>query len=229
MQVSELADRADVPVATVKYYLREGLLPPGVTVSPRRAEYDDAHLRRLRILRLLREIGGVPVSALRRVMDALDDEGLPIHDVMTITADVIAAGPEPGQQDPDATAIVDSVLAAVGWDGIRPESVDRQRLASLVTLLNAPGPLGASVEVLSYYAGLADQLARIEIRMVDETRDRAALLEDMVSGSVVYGQVFILLRQLGHEHHHHRLTQAAAAPGPAASEAAQRPAARALS
>ncbi|WP_151082118.1 MerR family transcriptional regulator [Nocardioides cynanchi] len=207
MQVSELAARADVPVATVKYYLREGLLPPGETTAPRRAEYDESHVRRLRILRLLREIGGVPVSHLRQVMDALDDEDLPIHDVMTVTADVITAGPEPGSRDPASTQIVDAVLDAVGWDAIRPESVDRQRLESLVTLLNAPGPLGASVEVLSYYAGLADQLARTEITMIDESRDRADLLEDMVTGSVVYGQVFILLRQLGHEHHHARLTR----------------------
>jgi DNA-binding transcriptional MerR regulator len=55
MLVSELAERADVPLATVKYYLREGLLAPGETTGPRRAEYDDAHLRRLRVLRLLRE------------------------------------------------------------------------------------------------------------------------------------------------------------------------------
>jgi DNA-binding transcriptional MerR regulator len=73
MQVSELAERAGVPLATVKYYLREGLLPPGETTGPRRAEYDEAHLRRLRVLRLLREVGGVPVTSLRGVVEALDD------------------------------------------------------------------------------------------------------------------------------------------------------------
>jgi DNA-binding transcriptional MerR regulator len=218
--VSELAARADVPVATVKYYLREGLLNPGVATSPRRAEYDGSHLRRLRILRLLREIGGVPVSNLRRVVDALDDEALPVHDVMTLTADVITAGPEPGVQDPASREIVDQVLAGVGWDSIRPESLDRRRLASLVTLLNAPGPLGASVEVLGYYAGLADELARTEIGMVDDSRDRADLLEDMVTGSVVYGQVFSLLRQLGHEHHHAVATRSGGGEGP--RSAAQR-------
>jgi len=212
MLVSELADRADVPVATVKYYLREGLLPPGATIAPRRAEYDESHVRRLRILRLLREIGGVPVSSLRRVMDALDDEELPIHDVLTLTADVITAGPEPGETDARSTQIVDEVFDAVGWDGIRSESVDRQRLESLVSLLNSPGPLGTSAQVLGYYAGLADQLARTEIKMIDESRDRADLLEDMVTGSVVYGQVFILLRQLGHEHHHAKLTHESAEP-----------------
>jgi len=84
-----------------------------------------------------------------------------------------------------------------------------QRLASLVSMLNGPGPLGASVEVLTFYAGIADELARAEIAMVDHSADREQLLEQMVTGSVVYGQVFGLLRQLGHEHHHALVTQAA--------------------
>jgi len=204
--VSELAERADMPLATVKYYLREGLLQPGHVTGPRRAEYDESHVRRLRILRLLREVGGVPVTNLRLVIDALDDETMPIHEVMTLTADVISAGPEPGEQDPASLAIVDEVVAAAGWDGLRPESVDRLRLAALVSMLNGPGMLGADVEVLGYYAGLADQLARTEIALVDPTRDRASLLEDMVTGSIVYGQVFTLLRQMGHEHHHSHVT-----------------------
>jgi DNA-binding transcriptional MerR regulator len=202
MLVSELAERAEVPLATVKYYLREGLLPAGEMTGPRRAEYAEAHLRRLRVLRLLREVGGVPVTSLRQVVDALDDEELPVHQVMTLVADVIAASPEPDQQDPTSLDVVDEVLSRVGWDRVRPESLDRQRLAGLVTLLNGPGPLGASVEVLSFYAGVADQLSRAEIGLVDRTTDRAQLLEQMVTGSVVYGQVFGLLRQLGHEHHH---------------------------
>jgi hypothetical protein len=103
---------------------------------------------------------------------------------------------------PQRPHVVDEVLTAIGWDGVRVESMDRLRLAALVSLLNGPGPLGASVEVLTFYAGVADQLARAEVALVDNTVERPELLEQMVTGSVVYGQVFELLRQLGHEHHH---------------------------
>jgi DNA-binding transcriptional MerR regulator len=209
MLVSELAERADVPLATVKYYLREGLLPAGQTTGPRRAEYGQEHLRRLRVLRLLREIGGVPVTSLRQVADALDDDSLPVHDVMTLVADVITAGPSI-DADTSSLAVVDDVLAVVGWDGVRPESMDRLRLAALVSLLNGPGPLGADVEVLSFYAGLADHLARAEVALVDHATERQELLEQMVTGSVVYGRIFELLRQLGHEHHHRVRTADAA-------------------
>ena len=208
MLVSELAERADVPLATVKYYLREGLLPTGETTGPRRAEYGDEHLRRLRVLRLLREVGGVPVTSLRQVSEALDDETLPVHDVMTLVADVITAGPTI-TAEPASLEIVDEVLATMGWDGVRPESMDRLRLAALVSLLNGPGPLGATVDVLAFYAGLADQLARAEVALVDDATERSQLLEQMVTGSVVYGQVFELLRQLGHEHHHAQVTREA--------------------
>jgi DNA-binding transcriptional MerR regulator len=218
MLVSELAERADVPLATVKYYLREGLLPAGETTGPRRAEYDDDHLRRLRVLRMLREVGGVPVTSLRQVADALDDETRPVHDVMTLVADVITAGPTIAA-DPPSLEIVDEVLATIGWDGVRAESMDRLRLAALVTLLNGPGPLGASVEVLTFYAGVADQLSRAEVALVDDTTERSELLEQMVTGSVVYGQVFELLRQLGHEHHHQVRTIATGVPAAPATPA----------
>lgn len=205
MLVSELAERAEVPMATVKYYLREGLLPVGETTGPRRAEYDESHLRRLRVLRLLREVGEVPVTSLRQIVEVLDDAEVPVHEAMAQVADVITARPDLGEQDPASLAMVDEVFAAMGWDGIRPESVDRIRLASLVSALNAPGPLGADVAILSFYAGVADHLAHTEISLVDHSVERSQLLEDMVTGSVVYGQVFELLRQLGHEHHHSRL------------------------
>jgi DNA-binding transcriptional MerR regulator len=208
MLVSELADRADVPLATVKYYLREGLLPAGETTGPRRAEYDETHVRRLRVLRLLREVGGVPVTSLRQVVDALEDEALPIHEVMGLVADVISEEPESEFHDPAALDVVDEVLARVGWDDLRPESVDRRRLATLVSMLNAPGPLAATVEILSFYAEAADQVARTEVDLLDHTVERSQLLEQLVTGSVVYGQVFQVLRQLGEQHHLARMSSA---------------------
>ncbi len=90
MLVSELADRADVPLATVKYYLREGLLPPGETVGPRRAEYDETHLRRLRVLRALREVGGAPVSALQVIVDGVEDDSRPSHEVLCEISDALS-------------------------------------------------------------------------------------------------------------------------------------------
>src|SRR3954454_8429115 len=117
MLVSELADRAEVPVATVKYYLREGLLPPGDMTGPRRAEYDESHLRRLRILRALREVGGASVSALQVIVDAVDDAERPAHEVLCEISDALSP-PLPEEDyhpDPRLDHYVDATIEAMGW------------------------------------------------------------------------------------------------------------------
>src|SRR5262245_47294698 len=45
--VSELVARTGVPLPTVKYYMREGVLMPGRAISATRAEYGDEHVHRI--------------------------------------------------------------------------------------------------------------------------------------------------------------------------------------
>ena len=60
MRISALAAEAGLPVATVKFYLREGLLHPGTATSATQAAYDAGHLQRLRLVRAL--LGPVGLS-----------------------------------------------------------------------------------------------------------------------------------------------------------------------
>src|SRR5687767_9013341 len=91
MQVSELVRATSVPLATVKYYLREGLLPAGVRVTARSSAYDGRHVRRLTLLRVLREVGAIPVSRLRELVEAADDTRLSVHGMFARATDAIAA------------------------------------------------------------------------------------------------------------------------------------------
>ena len=200
MLVSELADRADVPLATVKYYLREGLLPPGETVGPRRAEYDDTHLRRLRVLRALREVGGAPVSALQVIVDGVEDDSRPAHEVLCEISDVLSPPLLEDPPAPEPSAAVDAAIDGVGWSGVRPDAAARRRLAAVVELGGAE-LLTVNPEILGYYAHLADELCRTETMLVDLGKDRQATLEDMVVGEAVFGEILTLLRRLGHEHY----------------------------
>ena len=61
--------------------------------------------------------------------------------------------------------------------------------------------LTGNPEILGYYAHLADQLCRAEISLVDMTKDRQDVLEDMVVGEAVFGEILTLFRRLGHEHY----------------------------
>lgn len=47
MPMSELEQRAQLPASTIRYYIRKGLVPPGVKTGRTRAYYTDVHLRAL--------------------------------------------------------------------------------------------------------------------------------------------------------------------------------------
>lgn len=202
MRISELATVAGVPVATVKYYLREGLLPAGRAVTERLAEYDEAHVRRLHLLRVLREVGNVPISRLRGLVKAVEDPRLSVHEVFARAADALAptpARPTPGRDQ--ARAVADQVIDAAGWDGVRADAVDRDNLAAALEVIAAAGTHQSDLAVLQSYARAADEIARFEIAHLDATKDRLSLLEEMVVGQVVFGEVLTILRRLAEEHH----------------------------
>ena len=50
MRISELAAVTEVPVATLKYYLREGVLPPGEARTRTSADYGHELVERVRAL-----------------------------------------------------------------------------------------------------------------------------------------------------------------------------------
>ncbi|MFC9487519.1 MerR family transcriptional regulator, partial [Streptomyces hydrogenans] len=79
MRIGELSRRTGVSVPTIKFYVREGLLPAGRLTSPNQAAYDETHVRRLRLIRALMDVGGLSVAAVREVITAVDDPERPVH------------------------------------------------------------------------------------------------------------------------------------------------------
>ena len=72
MKISELSRRTGVTVATIKYYIREGLLPAGTPVTVTTASYDAGHVDRLRLIRALVDIGHLPITTVSELLQALD-------------------------------------------------------------------------------------------------------------------------------------------------------------
>ena len=206
MLMSELATAAGVPVATVKYYLREGLLPPGRATGPRRSDYDESHVRRLRLLWMLREVGGVPVATLRRIIEAVDDDVAAAHVRVCRISDALTPelpGPAAGAAPREMVA---TAMAEVGWDDVRTDSPAVRRLLALMQLLTGEGPLSIEPGTLTYYARLADGLCRTEVGLINRDKDSSDTLEDMVGGEAVFGEILTVLRRLGHEHYHARMS-----------------------
>ena len=79
LKMSELVERSGVSAATIKHYLREGLLGGGdevVRTSRNMAYYPPEFVDRLRLIKRLQEQRFMPLKAIRRVLAEEDPERL---------------------------------------------------------------------------------------------------------------------------------------------------------
>jgi DNA-binding transcriptional MerR regulator len=201
MRISELARDTGVSVPTLKYYIREGLLPSGAATAPKRADYGADHVRRLRLIRTLREIGGLDIGRIKRIIAAIEDESLSRHQVFGVV-ERARAGDVPEPASPEATASrveVDRFIEELGWR-VRPDAAGRRELADALTALRGLGREHGA-EVFRPYAEAADRMAAREVGSIAEAEPHGTAVERMVVGTVVFGAVFAALRRLAHEHH----------------------------
>ncbi len=201
--LGELADLAGVPVATVKYYLREGLLPDGVKRSATRADYGRAHLERLRLLRLLREVGDVPVDRLRALVSVLESPGEdPFHVLGAGTEALARPAPAPGPHAVRAGELADELVGRGGW-GLCPDgTAERLGLRVVLEQVLAWEEVGLPVrgDDLTPYVEAADVVARHDIASMRDGGP-AELLTQVVVGQVVYGELLAALRRVAEAHH----------------------------
>src|SRR5256714_4088021 len=69
LRMGELAEASGVPAATIKHYLREGLLPEPVRTSRNMAYYPPEFVERIRLIKQLQEERFMPLKAIKRVLD----------------------------------------------------------------------------------------------------------------------------------------------------------------
>jgi DNA-binding transcriptional MerR regulator len=74
LKISELAERAEVPVATVRHYLREGLLPDPVKTSRNMAYYPPEFVERIQLIKQLQEERFMPLRVIRDLLERDDAE-----------------------------------------------------------------------------------------------------------------------------------------------------------
>src|SRR3954454_17083870 len=72
LKISELAERSGVPVATVRHYLREGLLPEAVKTSRNMAYYPPEFVERIRVIKQLQEERFMPLRVIRDLLERED-------------------------------------------------------------------------------------------------------------------------------------------------------------
>ncbi|MFI1649012.1 MerR family transcriptional regulator [Streptomyces avidinii] len=199
MRIGELSRRTGVPVPTIKYYVREGLLPAGELSSPNQASYDEGHERRLRLVRALLEVGGLSVAAIGDVLTAIDDKEQPVHKLLGTAARRLVPeyGDSGGQDDAEAVLAREKVarlIEARGWHvgpGNKAVGALEAALASLARVGH-----GTFAELLDDYAEAAEQVARVDLEYTARRVDREGLVEAVVVGTVVGDAMFAALRRM---------------------------------
>jgi len=69
LRMGELADASGVPAATIKHYLREGLLPEPVRTSRNMAYYSPEFVERIKLIKRLQEERFLPLRAIRELLE----------------------------------------------------------------------------------------------------------------------------------------------------------------
>ncbi|TDC87728.1 MerR family transcriptional regulator [Actinomadura sp. 7K507] len=206
MQISELSDRSGLTVQTIKFYIREGLLPKGSAVSATRSEYDARHLERLRLISALREVGDLPVSAIQQIISALDDERVSLHELFGTTQ--YAIGPHvAAPHDPHWRAAredVDALVRELGWT-VGDRAPARDLLAHTFVALRRLG-FPITLRDLRPYVKAAAEVAEHELGRVAEGAPRARTVHSLLVSTILYEQVLTALHRLAQEDASSRLT-----------------------
>lgn len=199
MRISELSARSGASIPTLKFYLRQRLLPPGRRTGGRQAEYDEQHLRRVRLIRALTDVGRMRLRDVHRVLEAIDDSNRPLHAALGTVQYALTPPAADRGDDPSAAAIADELAQTLRWR-VRSDSPARAALEHGLSRLMAAGWPVDRDELLRY-ARAADALAPTEVAAVRARRTREEAVERMVVGTVLFDAILSALRRMAQESH----------------------------
>lgn len=212
MKISELSRRSGVPISTIKYYLRDGLLPQGHATAANQAVYDEDHLCRLRLIRTLISVRQLSVSVTKEILSAVTHEG-DLHQILGIVinarpADLKAKERQSQQPAPPGTADALRLVAEMRWD----VDEDTCAIEELGGVLDALADLGAGIDwrTLLPYAELADRMSKLDLEQLNGTSGPLEQAERAVVVSVLLEPALLALRRLAQEDKSGRLFRAAA-------------------
>jgi DNA-binding transcriptional MerR regulator len=199
MRIAELSQKTGVPVPTIKYYLREGLLPAGELTSPNQARYDDRHVQRLRLVRVLLDIGRLPIATIRDLLVELDQPDPDVHEVLgralpsaVSTKEVL----DPAMVEA-ARVRIDELVTRRRWL-IGDSGRARQAAAEVLAAFEQVGTDVA--DLLERYADVAEEIAVHDLRFVGRAADAEGMLHAAVVGSILGDSLLAALRRMTQEH-----------------------------
>lgn len=197
MQISELSHQTGVPVPRIKYYIREGLVPRGLS-DPSSGGYDDGHVHRIRLVRAMVTVGGMSIANARAVLAEIDaaEPSVPAALGHAITAISSRAAIRDDENGLAAADLLDGIIAERGWQLAVDEPARRSVIDAIATMLD----MGHAdmLRHLDTYAQAAEQVADADVTCIADDDGLAVIVERSVLGTAL-GEIFLSgLRRLAH-------------------------------
>lgn len=219
LRMSELAALADVPPASIKFYIKEGLLPAPIKTSRNMAYYDESFVARIRFIKTLQTRHFLPLRVIREILSETNGNGsmaeaealLELKGSLLGRANGESADPLPEDEvirlyntyeEELATLRQMGVLTPAEDEGIRMYSGDDlDFLAALENnrKLGFTREIGFQVEDLEIYLGMLENLAKEEVRLLISRTARKLSSEDIDQlaqrGIREFGPLLMVLRR----------------------------------
>jgi DNA-binding transcriptional MerR regulator len=200
MRISDLSRQTGVPVATIKFYLRERLLPPGEPTGRNQALYGEVHLRRLRLIRAFTNIGQLDLTSVRMLLTAIENEQLALPDLFDVVHRTVVPQEEPTPDEAESVRTarddVEGLIDEYGWK-VNPDAPGGTHLAQVLAALRRLG-CECDMDFFTAYAEAAERLTVLELDLLSpDSPDRAAA----VARSVLLEVALAAMRRLAQEHY----------------------------
>jgi DNA-binding transcriptional MerR regulator len=198
MQLKELSGQTGVSPASIKYYLREGLLPAGETVHATRAQYSARHVERLELIQALRRIVGLNIEQIRGLLKMADD-GVPRLALLAAVQRVVLGLDTPAANGGDVPAsATDAVVRLRNWPDYPSDARNALNAhLELMKSLNVP----VSGDVLDTYSKAMDDVAGLDIAATTAPDSVDQLILTAAVGMHMHSQLLLKLLALAQASH----------------------------
>jgi DNA-binding transcriptional MerR regulator len=177
VKISELERITGVPQSTIRYYVKEGLLPQPTKVNKSMAYYDESCVERIALVRELQEKRYYPLSVIKNIISRMDN-GISLPSLLSLE-DAIFRPRTDGEQ---RLISRQELIAATGIDkglldmaeklkiiipynqgGSKPYNQEDVRFSQ--TLMKANKELGIDVRDMIFYVHHGEKIVEEELKL----------------------------------------------------------------
>ncbi|WP_309064822.1 MerR family transcriptional regulator [Microbacterium sp.] len=198
MKLGELARRGGVTTTTLKHWIRVGIVPPGALRNQTTAVYDERHLDRVLLVKLLRYEHGASISEIRTLTTLIDDESSTTLDVMNACQAFALGTPAEVETDPAYEPFRErtyELMRRRDWRGY-PGAAERGLVHALAFAASAG--LDYDVDELMEYADALEPIATRNVAALGPTGSADQIARRMLMAISARARQLVAINGLAH-------------------------------